>query len=164
MSVICPEMLSRQFHTWIERTSNLGVKIICMQSFDSFKFQTSSSEWFVQNFSSSSSLSLSLFFFCLNFRATPGAYGGTQARGGIRAVAAALHRRHGNTRSELQSCIWELHRRSWQRQIFNPLSKARDQTCVLVDTSWVRFHWAAMGTPRITFLLLIVNWTLHLDL
>jgi len=34
----------------------------------------------------------------------------------------------------------DLHRSSWQCQILNPLSKARDQTCVLVDTSWVAYR------------------------
>ena len=42
----------------------------------------------------------SFFFFGL-FRATPTAYGGSQARGPIGAVAARLHRSHSNTRSEL---------------------------------------------------------------
>ena len=40
------------------------------------------------------------FFFCL-FRTTPMAYGGSQARGQIRAVAAALHQSHSNAGSEL---------------------------------------------------------------
>ena len=35
------------------------------------------------------------------------------------------------------SLICHLYRRSWQCQILNPLSKARDQTCSLMDTSWV---------------------------
>ena len=47
-----------------------------------------------------------LFFFflvfCLwPFRATPAAYGGSQARGLIRAVAAGPHQSHSNARSEL---------------------------------------------------------------
>ena len=46
-------------------------------------------------------LSAFLFFiFCL-FRATPEAYGGSQARGQIGAVAASLHHSHSNTGSEL---------------------------------------------------------------
>ena len=46
-------------------------------------------------------LKLIIFFFvfCL-FRATPGAYGGSQARGRIGAVAASLHYSHNNTESE----------------------------------------------------------------
>ena len=35
------------------------------------------------------------------------------------------------------SCVCNLHHSSGQHQILNPLSKARDQTCVLMDTSWV---------------------------
>ena len=37
------------------------------------------------------------------------------------------------------SCICNLHHSSWQRQILNPLSKARDQTRNLMDTSQIRF-------------------------
>ena len=43
-------------------------------------------------------------FFCLFvffFRALPTAYGGSQARGRIGAVASGLHQSHSNTRSEL---------------------------------------------------------------
>ena len=52
------------------------------------------------------------FIFCLSAssRAAPAAYGGSQARGQIGAVAASLH--HS----------------SQPRRILNPLGKARDQT------------------------------------
>ena len=39
-------------------------------------------------------------------------------------------------------CICNLHCSSWQRWILNPLSEARDTTCVLMNTSWVCFHGA----------------------
>ena len=55
-----------------------------------------------------------------------------QARGQIGAAVASLHHSHGNTRSELHLC---LHCSSWQRQMLNPLSKARDQTCILGETT-----------------------------
>ena len=35
------------------------------------------------------------------------------------------------------SCICSLHHSSWQHQILNPLIEARDQTCILMDASWV---------------------------
>ena len=35
------------------------------------------------------------------------------------------------------SCVCDLHHSSWQCQILNPLSKARDRTCIPMDTSWV---------------------------
>ena len=34
-------------------------------------------------------------------------------------------------------CVCDLHHSSWQRRILNSLSKARDQTPVLMDTSWI---------------------------
>ena len=48
------------------------------------------------------------------------------------------------------SRIWDLHHSSQQYRILNPLSKARDQIQVLMDTSWVRFHCSSTGTPRIS--------------
>ena len=45
-------------------------------------------------------LSEFLSFFLLLFRATPVAYGASQARGPVRATAAGLHHRHSNIRSE----------------------------------------------------------------
>ena len=43
--------------------------------------------------------------------------------------------------------VCNLHHSSQQRQIFNPLSKARDWTHILMDTSQAHFHWATVGTP-----------------
>ena len=60
-------------------------------------------------------------------------YGGSQARGWIRAVAASLHRS------------------SQQFGNLNPLSQARDRTCVLMDASEIWFCWATMGTPYFNF-------------
>ena len=76
-------------------------------------------------------------FFCL-FRAAPAAYRSSQARGRIRATAAGLH--HSTATRDL-SCIWDLHHSSEHRRILNPWSKAREQTCVLMDTSWVHYWW-----------------------
>ena len=37
-------------------------------------------------------------------------------------------------------CICDLHHSSWQCQIPNPLSEARDGPCILMDTSRIHFH------------------------
>ena len=65
-----------------------------------------------------------LLFFCL-FRATPKAYGSYQARVGIGAAAVSL------------CYICDLRCSSHQHQILNPLSKARDQTHIVLDTSQI---------------------------
>ena len=76
------------------------------------------------------------FFFCLFAfsRATPVAYGGSQARGLIGAVALAYARARA---TQDPSRVCDLHHSSQQRQNLKPLRKARDQTA----TSWflVRF-------------------------
>ena len=38
-----------------------------------------------------------------------------------------------------QSRVCDLHHSYWQHQILNPLSEARDRTCVLMDTSQICF-------------------------
>ena len=83
------------------------------------------------------------FFFFL-FGATPMAYGSSQARGKIGAIAAALHHSHSHTGSK--PCL-QLTPRSWQRWIFSPLSEARNWTCNLMVPSQICFHCATMGTP-----------------
>ena len=105
-----------------------------------------------------------LFFVCLCFlcflffvfffglfalsRAAPMAHGGSQARGPIRTAAAGLCQSHSNVGSEQH--LWPIPQLQ-ERQILNPLSKARDRTA----TPWflVRFtnHWATTGTPLLFF-------------
>ena len=46
------------------------------------------------------------------------------------------------------SHISEPHLSSWQRQILNPLSNARDWTCIIMVPSWIHFRWAMTGTPN----------------
>ena len=89
-----------------------------------------------------------IYLFCF-FRATLSAYGSSQAR----------------VKSELQlpacataiatwylSHICNLHHSSWQHQISDLLSKAREQTCILMDASLISFCCATMGTPAVWFL------------
>ena len=45
------------------------------------------------------------------------------------------------------SCFCNLHNSSWQSLILNPISRARNRTHILMDTSRVFFHWATLGTP-----------------
>ena len=87
-----------------------------------------------------------LFFFFFFFfglfafsRAAPMAHGGSQDRGLIGAVDAGLCHSHSNAGSE--QCLQPTPQLTamW---ILNPtwiLNKARDQTCVLIDTSQIRF-------------------------
>ena len=49
------------------------------------------------------------------------------------------------------SHVCDPHYSSWQCQICNPLSEARNRTCILVGTSWVCFQWATTGTPERNF-------------
>ena len=52
------------------------------------------------------------------------------------------------TATSALSCICDLHHSLQQHQILNPQwSEARDQIRVLMDTSWVHYFWAIMGTP-----------------
>ena len=45
------------------------------------------------------------------------------------------------------SCIYDLHHSSQQCWIPEPLSEARDQTCILRDTSWIHFPCATTAIP-----------------
>ena len=75
-------------------------------------------------------LSFFLFVFCI-FRAAPVAYGGSQARGRIRAADASLHYTTATATPDL-SHVCNLHHSSRQRWILNPLSKAKIEP----TTSW----------------------------
>ena len=95
-----------------------------------------------------------LFVFCLFvfvllfFRAAPTVYGSSQARGQIRATAAGLHTA---TATHALNCVCNLHHSSWQSWIPDPTREARDQTCILMDTSQIHSHCATTGTPRLFF-------------
>ena len=65
----------------------------------------------------------------------PAAYGGSQARGPIGAVATGLRQSHSN---QDPSHVCNLHHSSRQRRILNPLSKARDWTRNLMVPSRIR--------------------------
>ena len=43
----------------------------------------------------------------------------------------------------------DLHHNSRQCRILNPLSRARDRTHVLMDTSWFCYQGATMGIPKV---------------
>ena len=89
-----------------------------------------------------------LFYFILFyllFRATPAAYGGSQARGQIRAAATAYTTATGMLDP---SCVCDLHHSSQQHRIPNPLIEASDRTFILMDASQLRFCCATTGTPE----------------
>ena len=71
------------------------------------------------------------------------------ARGWIRAAPAGLHHSHSMPD---QSHVWDLHLSSQQCWILNPLSKARSQTCILMDTSQIHFCWATRELPHFSIL------------
>ena len=82
------------------------------------------------------SIKKSEFFFGLFAfsRATPAAYGGSQARGPIGAVAAGLHQSHSNVGSEPHL---QLAPQLTAMPDLYPLSKVSDQIYVFMDTSRV---------------------------
>ena len=73
------------------------------------------------------------FFFFL-FRVAPGAYGSSQARSWIEGAAAACATAIA---TQDPSCICNPCCSLQQRWILNPLNKARDWTCILMDASRV---------------------------
>jgi len=79
------------------------------------------------------------FFHIYFFRATPTAHGGSQARGRIGATAAGLP--HSSRR----------------RRILNPLSLARDRTCVLMVPGRVHFRRATAGTPILSYFMISLS-------
>ena len=49
------------------------------------------------------------------------------------------------------SHVYDLHQSSRQCRISDPFSEARDQPCILVDTSQICFHCATTGTPWVCY-------------
>ena len=80
------------------------------------------------------------------FRATPRAYGSSQARGQIRAAAACPYTTATATPDLRRIC--DLYHSLQKWQILNPLSVARDWTHILMDPSQVHDHKTTMGIPK----------------
>ena len=83
------------------------------------------------------------FFFCiLGFHP----YGSFQAMGWIRATASSL---------ATALATWDpshvCNHDSWQRWIPDPLSEARDWTCLLMDARWIHFLCTTKGTLWVVF-------------
>ena len=68
------------------------------------------------------------------FTAVPAAFGSSQPRGPTATTTQDL------------SCVCNLYHSSGQCQILNPPSEAKDQTCILMDTSQIPFHCTTTGT------------------
>ena len=71
-------------------------------------------------------------------------YGISQARDQIAAIAVSLH--HSHVTQDL-SCVCNLRHSSRHHRIPDPISEAKDQICILMDTSQVYFRCATTGTP-----------------
>ena len=87
-------------------------------------------------------LDASFFLLFLLFRATPAAYGGSQAKGRIGTAAIA---------TQDQSLVCDLHHSSRQCLILNPLREARDGTHDLMVPSWIRFPLHHNGNAHHSF-------------
>ena len=105
-----------------------------------FHFQNQ--QWLVKSFSHLVTL---CFFVVLFFRAALAGYEGSQARGQIGAVAAPAYTT--GTAMPDPSCVCDLHHSLQQRWILNPLSEAKDWTCMLIDPSQIHFCCTMTGTP-----------------
>ena len=94
-----------------------------------------------------------LFFFPFFFFGLLGphlaAYECFQARGPMGTAAAVPY--HGHSNMGFKPRLWPTPQLT-ATLILNPLSEARDQTFVLMDTSQIHFHWATTGTPADKFL------------
>ena len=65
---------------------------------------------------------------------------------GVKSELQLLAYTTGTATQDL-SCVCDLHQSSQQRQILNPLSEARGQIHILMDTSRFLTRWATMETP-----------------
>ena len=83
--------------------------------------------------------------FVLFFRATPVAYGSSQA--GVKSKRQLLA--YPTATQDLSRVCSLPHHSSCHCRIFNLLSEARDHTPIFMDTSWVHYCWGTTETPLI---------------
>ena len=87
-------------------------------------------------------------FFSFFLGPAPVAFGSSQARGQI-GVQLPVYTTATAMQDPSHVCdLYHILRQYW---ILNPLNDARDGTHILVDTSWVCYHWATMGIPMKVF-------------
>ena len=103
-------------------------------------------------------------FFCfvfLSFLGHTAAYGNSQARGQIRAVAAGLHPQTQPHRTQAPSATYTISATPQLMQcwILNTPSEARGRTHVFTDNSQVCYHWATTGNPKSCYFVWVT--TLH---
>ena len=67
----------------------------------------------------------------------------------FRAAPAGSNRSCSGQPVTQQGMIWAKSVPTPQHQILNPLSKARNRTCVLIDGSQIHFHWARTETATL---------------
>ena len=48
------------------------------------------------------------------------------------------------------SCICDLHHSSWQHWMLSPWRKAKDWSCILMDSNQICYPWATTGTWRLS--------------
>ena len=75
-----------------------------------------------------------------------------QVQGSNRSYTRWPPRSHGNVGSE--PCLRSTPQLT-STPILNPLSEARDRTCVRMAASQIRFHCATKGTPNLVFLIIV---------
>ena len=93
-------------------------------------------KWLLHVLISDTTLTSISFFFCLHLQHMEFPRLGVESELQLLAYAIA-------TATPDPSCVCDLHHSSWQHWILNLLSKARDQTWILMDTTWVCYRWPA---------------------
>ena len=95
---------------------------------------------------------LSFFFFFLLFRTALGHM--EIPRLGVESELHLLRLWHSHSTATWDLshvCYW--HHSSWQRWILTPLSRAKDWTCILMDTGWVLNPLSRNGNSASAFLI-----------
>ena len=96
------------------------------------------------------------FFSFFIFRAVPTAYGSSRLAVELELQLLAYVTA---TATPDPSCICDLHCSLGQCPVINPLNEARDQTCLLMDASWV------LNFPSYVFLVAApLSFSLHISL